>query len=92
MMLNKRRRWFHTSRVKLPFCEDVGELVRGINIFDLDFGLKGNSAEQPVKSNSVGFGQCLNVELRPLMIILTPLRYLPKCTTETHLEKNVREW
>ena len=36
-MLNKQRRWFHSSRVKLPLVKIVGELVFGIDAFDLDF-------------------------------------------------------
>ena len=36
VMLNKRRRWFNSSRVKLPFRQDVGKLVLAVNVFDLD--------------------------------------------------------
>ena len=34
----------------------VCELVFGVNIFDLDFGVWINSTKQPIKSNSVGSG------------------------------------
>ena len=37
MMFNKRRRCFHSSRVKLPFGQPVSKLVFGVNTFDLDF-------------------------------------------------------
>ena len=30
------------------------ELVFGVDVFDLDFGVQINSIEQPIKSNSVG--------------------------------------
>ena len=32
LMLNKHKRWFHSSRVKFPFF--------GVNVFDLDFGVQ----------------------------------------------------
>ena len=34
------------------FCE----LVFGVNVFDLDFGVQIDSIEQPIKNNSVGSG------------------------------------
>ena len=42
--------------MKFPFCQYVCELVFGINLFDLDFGIQTDSIEQPIKSNSVGPG------------------------------------
>ena len=32
------------------------ELVFGVDVFDLDFGVQINSIEQPIKSNSVSSG------------------------------------
>ena len=34
----------------------VCELVCGVGVFDLDFGVQIDSIEQPIKSNSVGSG------------------------------------
>ena len=41
---------------EIPLCQDVCELVSGVDVFDLDFGVQINSIEQPLKSNSVGSG------------------------------------
>ena len=55
-MLNKHKRWFHSSRVKFPFGQYVCELVFGVNVFDLDLWVQIDSIKQPIKSNSVGSG------------------------------------
>ena len=39
---------------EIPLCQDVCELVLGVDVFDFDFGDQINSIEQPVKSNSRG--------------------------------------
>ena len=51
------------SQQMIPFitcetalCQDVCELILGVNIFDLDFWVKINPIKQPIKSNSVGPG------------------------------------
>ena len=51
------------SQQMIPFitcetasCQDVCKLVLGVNIFDLNLGIKINSIKQPIKSNSVGPG------------------------------------
>ena len=41
---------------EIPFCQDVCELVLGVDVFNLDFGVQIGSIEQPIKSNSVGPG------------------------------------
>ena len=42
---------------EIPLCQDVCELVLGVNVFDLNLGVsKINSIKQPIKSNSVGPG------------------------------------
>ena len=41
---------------EIPFCQDVCELVLGVDVFDLDFGIQIDSIEQPIKSNSVSPG------------------------------------
>ena len=44
LMLNKHKRWFHSSRVKFPLVS-VCKLVFGVNVFDLDFGVQIDSIE-----------------------------------------------
>ena len=56
LILTKRRRLFHSSRVKLPFGQNTSMLVLGVNKFDLDFRVKINSVVQPIQRNSVGSG------------------------------------
>ena len=56
LTLNKRRRWFHSSRLKLPFRQYVCELVFGVNVFDLDLLVQVDCVKQPIKRNSVGSG------------------------------------
>ena len=41
---------------EIPFCQDVCNLVLGVDVFDLDFGVQIDSIEQPVKSNSMSSG------------------------------------
>ena len=53
MISNKRRRWFHSSRVQRPL---VSKLACGVNIFDLDLGVQIDSVNYPIKRNSVGSG------------------------------------
>ena len=54
-MFNRKRRLFHSSRVKFP-CQYVSELVFGVDVLDLNFGAQIKSVKQPIKSNSVGSG------------------------------------
>ena len=41
---------------EISFGQNVSELVSGVDVFDLDFGVQINSIEQPIKRNSVGPG------------------------------------
>ena len=41
---------------KIAFCQQVCELVFGVNTFDLDFGVQIDSVEQPIKRDCVGSG------------------------------------
>ena len=41
---------------EIPFCQDVCKLVLGVDVFNLDFWVKINPIEQPIKSNSMGSG------------------------------------
>ena len=42
--------------MKFPLVKDVGKLVFGVDVLDLDFGVQIDSIEQPIKRNSVGPG------------------------------------
>ena len=50
--LNKRRRWFHSSQVKLPFVSMSASSAYLI----LDFWVQVDSVKWPIKRNSVGSG------------------------------------
>ena len=50
LILNKRRRLFHSSRVKLPLVR----MVFGVNVTNLDFWVFIDSVKQPIQRNSVG--------------------------------------
>ena len=39
--------------MKFPFCQYVSELIVGVYIFDLDFGVQVDPIKQPTKSDSV---------------------------------------
>ena len=41
---------------EIPPCQDVCELVFGVDVFDLGFRIKINSIEQPIKSNPESSG------------------------------------
>ena len=41
---------------EIPLCQDVCELILGVNVFDLDFWVKINPIKQPIKSNSMSSG------------------------------------
>ena len=43
-------------KCEISLCQYVCELVLGVNVFDLDFGVQIDSIEQPIKGNSVGSG------------------------------------
>ena len=62
---------------EISLCHNVSDLVFGVNVFNLDFGVQIDSIEQPIKSNSVGPGnmsQCrapsLNDHLDHCFIVL----------------------
>ena len=42
--------------MEFPLGQFVSEMVFGIDVFDLDFGVNINSIEQPIKHNSVDPG------------------------------------
>ena len=41
---------------EISLCQHVCELVLGVDVLDLDFGVQIDSIEQPIKRNSVGPG------------------------------------
>ena len=41
---------------KIPFGQNVSELVFGVDVLDWDFWVQVDSIEQPIKSNSVRSG------------------------------------
>ena len=41
---------------EIPVCQDVCKLVLGVDVFDLYLGVKIDSIEQPIKSNSMSSG------------------------------------
>ena len=53
VMLNKRTRWFNSSRVKI---QHVCMLALGVSMFDLDFGVHIDSVNRPIQRNSVVSG------------------------------------
>ena len=42
--------------MKISLGQYVCELVFGVSVFDLDFGVQVDSIKEPIKSNSVGSG------------------------------------
>ena len=55
-MLNKHKKMIPFITCEISLCRYVCELVRGVNVFDLDLGVQIDSIKQPIKSNSVGSG------------------------------------
>ena len=41
---------------EIPLCQDVCNLVLGVDVFDLNLKIKIYSIEQPIKSNSMSSG------------------------------------
>ena len=56
MMLKRRRRWFHSSREKVPLVNMSVSGCLGVNRIDLDFGVPNDHVKPPIKRNSVGSG------------------------------------
>ena len=56
LMLNKQKKMIPFVTCEVSLCQHVCELVLGVNVFDLDFGVQIDSIKQPIKSNSVGSG------------------------------------
>ena len=56
MILNKRRRGFHSSRVKLAVVSMSASWFFGVNIIDLDLAVQVDSVRHSNRRNSVGSG------------------------------------
>ena len=54
--MNKRRRWCHSSRVKVPFVRRSANGFRVSTNFALGFGVQDKSVEYPVQGHSVTAG------------------------------------
>ena len=55
-MLNKHKKMIPFITCATSLCQYVCELVFGVNVFDLDFGVQIDSMKKTIKSNSVGSG------------------------------------
>ena len=53
LILNKAQQMIPLITCEISLCQCVCELVFGVNVFDLDFGVQVDSIEQPIKRNSV---------------------------------------
>ena len=47
---------------KIPLCQNVSELVLGVDVFDLDFGVQINSIEQPNQEQLCGFWRRVSLQ------------------------------
>ena len=56
LILNKHKRWFHSSRVKFPLVNMSATCFMVSMYLIWIFGVQIDSIEQPIKSNSVGSG------------------------------------
>ena len=90
LMLNKHKRYFHSSRVKFPFGQYVCELDFGVNVFDLDFGVQFDSVEQPIKSNSGGSGNMSHCRTSPLYDHLDHCFVVFKDAQQSFLTRRIR--
>ena len=54
--INQGQQMIPLITCEIPLCQNVSELVFGVDVFDLDFGIQIDSIEQPIKSNSVSSG------------------------------------
>ena len=77
---------------EIALCQYVCELVFGVIMFDLDFGIEVDSVKQPIRRDSVVLATCLIIGLLSLMIILITASLSSKCTTALHIEQNLRLW
>ena len=55
---------------EVPLCQDVCELALGVNLFDLNLGVKINSINNKSRATLWVLETCLIVGLLPFIIIL----------------------
>ena len=68
---NKHNKWFHSSRVKFPLVNMSAELVFGVDVFDLDFGVRINLDQTTNQVQLRKFWKHVSMSgFFPLMIIL----------------------
>ena len=70
LMLKQTQKMIPFITCDISLGQYVCELVFGVDVLDLDFGVQIDCTKQPIKSNSVGSETCLIVGLLPFMIIL----------------------
>ena len=81
MMLHKRRRLFHSARVKLPLVNNVSELFFLSNLIRI-LGSRLILSNNQSKRNSVGSGHVSHRRLQPFMNSWSLLRCVQNSTTE----------
>ena len=92
LMLNKHKRWFHSSRVKFISVSMSASWFLVSMYLIWIFGVHIDSIEQPIESNSVGFEKhvSLSDDFVPLWSSWYLLRCPQRCTTMLLYEKNSR--
>ena len=55
---------------EISLCQYVCELVFGVNVFDLEFGVQVDFIEKPIKGNSVGSRNMSHCRASSLYIII----------------------
>ena len=86
MMLNKRKRLFHSYRVKLPFVKKMS--ASWFLVFDLDFRVQVDPVKQPIMRNPVGSGHVSHRRTSAFdKSCWFPLHCLQQCKAKHHSGK-----
>ena len=86
------RRWFHSSRVKLPSVRMSASWFFGVNVFDLDLGVQVDPVGQPIKGNSVGPGNMSHCRASAFDDHLDDSFVVFKDVQHSSLIKRIRVW
>ena len=70
LMLHKRRKWFHSWRVKFPLVSMSASWFLVSMYLIWIFGVQIDSIEHPIKRNSVGLGKMSHCGTPPLITII----------------------
>ena len=70
LMLNKHKKMIPFITCEIPLCQDVCELVFGVDVFDLDFGVRLIRSNNQSRATLWVLDTCLSVGLLPFIIIL----------------------